>query len=263
MDLSKPNYETITVTPEMAQTMIKHVNYRRLSPRRVNSYSRVMSEEGWGLSQPLIFNDSGELIDGQHRLHAVIRTGKPQKFVFLSGIPSESISSIDSGQPRTGAQVLMAERTESHGSAASIVRCVRYMPVGVGGSSGILNSELPALWDKYQPYVGIVCEMVPKDKGLSRAPFKAAIVRALMHRPDAEETIRILVEEMKTSKFRQSLNGGILLRMLITEPNSGGTALNVVYLKSARVIQSEIDGISLSKIYTPTVDPFPLPDKFK
>lgn len=264
MDFSQPNYETISVTPEMAASILDgHVNYRHTSPKRINSYARVMSDGGWRLSQPLMFDESGNLIDGQNRLHAIIKSGTTQTFTFLSGMPRSSKSAIDGGQPRSGAQVLIAERPDSYASAAAVARCVRYMPVGSGGSSGILNSELPALWDKYQPHIGIVCEMVPKDKGLSRAPFKAALVRALMHRPESETVLRVLVDEMKTSKFRQSLNGGILLRMLMMEPNSGGASLNSVYLKSARVIESEINGVSLSKIYTPSTDPFPLPEKFK
>lgn len=78
--------EVREITPAMASEMLGHNNgNRNLSPRKVQEYARTMSEGGWRLThQGIAVSDSGNIIDGQHRLSAVTMCRKPIKFVVVT-----------------------------------------------------------------------------------------------------------------------------------------------------------------------------------
>lgn len=262
-NFSAQNFEVITVTPQDAEAFLKaHGNYRELSPRRVASYSRLMTNGLWKLSQPIIFDTDGKLMDGQNRLSAVIKTGIPQDFIILCGVPKDSLVSIDNGQVRTAQQVMRQCREGgASGRIASTIRSVFEMP---RKPLGILNSDMPILYDLIKNEIEMLNEWeCSKSKGLCRSPFRAAIVRALILYPKEAFTLRTLVTEMSSGQFRNSLNGGLLMKFLLTSPHSGQVAASTVYLKSARAIMAEIEGLSIGKLIEPSADPFPLPESHK
>jgi len=262
MDFSEPNYDVLTVTPELAREILdNHENYRQLSPKRVQMYADAMEQNRWSIAQPLIFSNEGTLIDGQNRLEAVIRCGIPQKFTVLTGIPQSSTSAIDGGQARTANQVLRHERPDSL-SVAQVIRAVKELPSTEGKAS--LNSEIPILWDKYQPYIYIGCEMTQsKHKGICKAVFRAAIVRALMCHPECEDKIRTLVCETMSGIVKNSFNAGLLMRLLLMPYDGGGVTRTRLYLKCTRVIHAELQQTQLSKTPPATIDFFPLPEQFQ
>jgi predicted nucleic acid-binding Zn ribbon protein len=73
----RPAASIVYVTPEMAERWLGHnkVN-RNLRNRRVDQFARDMRSGRWQLTGEAIkFGKSGNLIDGQHRLWAVIESG--------------------------------------------------------------------------------------------------------------------------------------------------------------------------------------------
>lgn len=264
IDFKTRNFDVVTVTPELARKILdEHNNYRKVNKRRVSAYTRIMNNNEWELAQPIIFDDDGILIDGQHRLQAIISCGRPQQFVFIAGLPRRAMSAIDSGQARTSEQVLSFERRDAQGKLSpSIIRAILTMPST--HCDLIQNSEFPSLYDALEDYLIVLKQLFPKkEKGFCRAPFQAAVVRCLMNYEDSIEVVTTLCDEMNTAKFKRSKNGGILSRMLITEPYGGATSNSIVYMKSARALKAEISGVELNKLYVPSQDPLPLPAKYK
>lgn len=87
-----PNVEV--VTPEQAAVYLQTVDAsttRKLSDSQVSRYSADMLQGNWHISQPLIFSDSGKLLDGQHRLAAVVKANTPVEFSILRGVGESSI----------------------------------------------------------------------------------------------------------------------------------------------------------------------------
>jgi hypothetical protein len=54
----------------------------------------------------IAFNKEGKLIDGQHRLNAVVKSGLTLKFVVVRSLHDNAFAAIDSGVKRTGGDVL-------------------------------------------------------------------------------------------------------------------------------------------------------------
>lgn len=82
------------ITPELAKLYLeKNIeNNRKLRHTNIATYADAMKKGEWQLtSQGITFNDKGQLTDGQHRLHAIIKAGVPVEMYVTYGEPSSSI----------------------------------------------------------------------------------------------------------------------------------------------------------------------------
>lgn len=99
------------ITPELATEMLKKNGMNRpLSRRHVEILKHQMKSGQWMFDgTPIKFNGSGQLLDGQHRLTALIESECEFDFVVISGIPTESFSVMDTGKTRSAADAISIE----------------------------------------------------------------------------------------------------------------------------------------------------------
>lgn len=92
-----------TISPNTAITYLKNAGKnRKLSEKKVQDYAKQMTDGEWVLNgEPIIFGKSGNLIDGQHRLRAVIYSNATVQMLVVRGVNDEYFDSIDSGKSRT------------------------------------------------------------------------------------------------------------------------------------------------------------------
>lgn len=101
-----------TIVPVDADTAARWLNQnirnRPLSKSVVDRYRRDMAEGRWAFAgDPIRFDISGTLLDGQHRLAALAETeGLTIPFVVIRGLPTESQMVMDQGRKRTPGQQL-------------------------------------------------------------------------------------------------------------------------------------------------------------
>lgn len=100
--------ETVLVTPEIAKQWLKlNTANRPISEGNVASIAWDITHDKWTLThQGIAFNTSLELIDGQHRLHAVIRANKAVPMRVSYNIDATYHAPIDTGRLRTAAYLL-------------------------------------------------------------------------------------------------------------------------------------------------------------
>ena len=99
----------IDVTPEKAREILAKQNTRNRSIRytQVKKIATDIIEERWKLtSQPISIDTNGVLIDGQHRLAAVVESGKTIKMLFATECEPDTFDVIDTGLGRTAADVV-------------------------------------------------------------------------------------------------------------------------------------------------------------
>lgn len=118
------HHEIVYVTPEMAEQWLKrNVSNRPLRQKRVDEIAELMREGRWGLGQDAIaFDTLNRLINGQHRLHAVIKSGTTQPFLVIRGLSPESFQFMDVGARRTGADTLHLVGHENYTALAAVAR---------------------------------------------------------------------------------------------------------------------------------------------
>lgn len=99
------------ITPKLAQQLVdsNHENNRKLKPQVVQAYKRQMQKGLWKSNngEGIKISECNKLLDGQHRLAAIIEYGKPVEMLIFSGIPESSITSIDDGIKRSLADAMM------------------------------------------------------------------------------------------------------------------------------------------------------------
>lgn len=109
------------ITPDIARDMLGHNTANRgLRKHRVLSYADQMAREQWlETGDPIKFTKDGTLVDGQHRLAAVIESGVSVKMAVARGVPDASYRVIDSGLSRQPGDALGADVANVGAKAAA------------------------------------------------------------------------------------------------------------------------------------------------
>lgn len=115
----------VDVTPEMAREILANHNElnRRMNMGHVKALAHNMKTGTWRFNGDTIrFDKDGNLIDGQHRLKAVILADMTITFIFAEGFDSETIKTIDQEiKPRNLSDLLKINEVENCNTIAGII----------------------------------------------------------------------------------------------------------------------------------------------
>ena len=116
------------ITPEIAKEILfksDKTDYRNrnLVRSRIAHYAALMKSNHWRLNGETIqIGIDGEVINGQHRLHACIEAGVPFETYVVWGLPRDVFSTIDRGKIRTPANALQMVGAHYTNQLASAMR---------------------------------------------------------------------------------------------------------------------------------------------
>lgn len=121
------------VTPDMAKKWLEKSKLnRRLSQVNVNYLALQMKKGDWMQTGDTIkFGSDGSLLDGQHRLNAVVKYGAPVKLMVAEGLNKEVFQVIDTGKSRSAADVVAASGFKYSHNLASVARAILIYQTGV------------------------------------------------------------------------------------------------------------------------------------
>ena len=144
--MSKPKIELRTVTPEWAAAILEKHNQRMLDGKcrqrplnenTVAQYATDMKCGNWGVTgQGISFDEEGNLLDGQHRLAAVMRSGVSVQMPVIWDLDThvskqiKTIDVIDIGKKRQVAQQLRIDGFEYYAEIGSAARCLLMLASG-------------------------------------------------------------------------------------------------------------------------------------
>lgn len=104
-----PQQGFIVATPDWAQSVLDHRNNnnRNMSERHINRLARDMSNGTFVYNGDNIrFAADGTLLDGQHRLAAIVKSGISLDLGIVWNLPNSTQDTMDDGRKRTMANVL-------------------------------------------------------------------------------------------------------------------------------------------------------------
>lgn len=103
-----PHTVTLTITPELAEAWLGRNRKNRIISRfNVLKYARDINKGTWRLTgEPVKFDYNGVMLDGQHRMLAIIEAQRPITTDVRFGLEPEVFINIDTGQKRSGADFL-------------------------------------------------------------------------------------------------------------------------------------------------------------
>lgn len=99
------------ITPAIAVKWLEaNTHNRKLKERLVSVYAEAITRGEWEVNGEAIkFDVNDVLLDGQHRLWAIIEANTPIKTMVVRGLPPEVMDTLDTGKARTAADVLSIE----------------------------------------------------------------------------------------------------------------------------------------------------------
>lgn len=249
------------VTPQQAhQYLERNNNNRKKRSGTVSFYATAMEKDQWYLThQAIALDENGNIIDGQHRLLAILAYGKPVLCLVVRGVPAETKQVCDQMLKRQGDDALRWAGEEYHGSAPSSI--IRRMAMGIAWDYKISNPDLIAISKKYHRHVQFAMDCFPSNKAhVTQTAVKAVLARAHCNRIEEEalrEFANILYNGTSDSapviRFRDFLmkNPGVRASISIRE----------VYAKCEKALHMFVEGLTLtgkSKLTGTTTELYPI-----
>lgn len=116
--------EIIDITPSIATEMLTHnIANRPTSEATVRLYATLMREGKWRENGEAIqFGADGRLLNGQHRLKAIVASETTQKIVVIRDVDSSTFATFDAGRKRRPGDVFALKGVELYNITASATR---------------------------------------------------------------------------------------------------------------------------------------------
>jgi hypothetical protein len=151
----------IQVTPLLAQKMLKeNLSNRKVTPKTVWTYAKDMQEGRWKskTGEFIKISKTQRLLDGQHRLLAVIKSNSTIDFSICYGIEDEVFDVLDTGKNRSRKDVFTIDNIPNANIVSSIINSYLVLQKGntvfTAGknSTGITNTMVLECYRKNPEY---------------------------------------------------------------------------------------------------------------
>lgn len=161
------NYSEQLITPALAKAYLsENKKNRRLNERAVLHLSKLMMAGHWkeGTGEAIKIGKSGMVLDGQHRLHALIKSKMSFTFLVISGINDDVFDVLDQGLKRSGGDIFSIEKIQNSTAVCGIISKIYVLEKGNKLSHGgivrldnLSNSELLLIYKSDPQYYQDLC----------------------------------------------------------------------------------------------------------
>ena len=154
----------IYVTPEVAKRYLETniEKNRKINKNTLRRYCKDIVDGNWceSTGETIKITENGVLVDGQHRLMAIIETGIPHYFDFVFGVSDYAFKYIDTGKPRGAHDIFRIEEIPNSGVIPGIIRFyngLKTEKIQIAGKNiySLSNSQIldvyyknPEMWQK-------------------------------------------------------------------------------------------------------------------
>ena len=165
------------INKEQAKEMLKrnHQN-RNLSDKHVKFLTSQMLKGDWLFDgQPIRFDLYGRLLDGQHRLNAIIESDTTQQFLIVSDLPEETFKVMDTGKNRNASDVLSSLGIQYSGQVSYVAKFIMGHKAGYTNKDGIGKTSNTEILEWYNANPDVI-SLIRKGDVLSHA-FSGILTR--------------------------------------------------------------------------------------
>lgn len=134
--------QVMSINPDKAKEMLKGNSMNRTKNAvYIRNLAKEMQSGNWAMTgQPIVVSNEGVLLDGQHRLEAVVASGATVELMVVRGVDKDSFKFIDTGKSRSAGDVLSIEGYKNGveiAGVAKVLMAYKNGQVGVSGGNGI------------------------------------------------------------------------------------------------------------------------------
>lgn len=179
------NTAMVLVTPELAEKMLEsNTSNRNLRKQTVGKYSATMKAGNWTTSpESISFDTNGVVLNGQHRLHAVVNSGVSQNFLIVTNVSPDVFAVLDRNAVRSPADVLQIPRKLAETARAMVT---------IIDSAGVIDQDIKLVADIITDEHDRLMTQgsASTRKIVSSAPVRAAACVRLLEGNDPKYIIR-------------------------------------------------------------------------
>lgn len=117
-------FKQILITPDIARHYLSmNTTNRRISDVKVAQYVRDILNDRWksDTAECIKFSKSGKLIDGQHRLTAIVKANTPVSMCVVDGLGDDVFSVLDTGKSRNAGDSFKVAEIKNANVTPSII----------------------------------------------------------------------------------------------------------------------------------------------
>jgi len=262
-----PHSIVIDVTPEIAAAWLTECNThnRRLIDAHVEALAGEMKDGRWRLThQGIAFSTNRVLLDGQHRLWAIVISEVTVPMRVFFNEPANSIGAIDAIRPRGNDEIITLAGGLGIVSRAELAT-LRAMTIGMGAYNRLAPGAEAEVLARHRQAVDFANEILPTAgfRGVATAVTRAVLARAyyscdvgkLRHFAD------VLQAGVATTEDDQPII--LLLKFLIESAHvrRGRPQTRERYGKTERALAAYLAGERLGRLFAATAELFPLPQE--
>lgn len=200
-------------TPALATKWLEaNTNNRPVSDHLVERYAEDMRQGRWRVTgQGITFDREGVLLDGQHRLWAIITAAVDVRILVLRNAESAALACVDIGRARTVSDVMKLVDGTAH--ASRIKAMVGAIDILVRGSYRRLSYfDVREAMGTYKTGIEWILSIMQKRTGVD-APFVAgALAYAYVTNPDGVATF---AANLRSGAGLQETDPALVLRNFI------------------------------------------------
>jgi hypothetical protein len=244
-----------------------NVHNRPVNQGHVERLAHEMKGGRWRLThQGIAFGANGVLLDGQHRLWAIVMSDVTVPVRVFFNEPGENTEFIDGGVARSIADRISLSDRFSHNVGHKHLATLRCMVRGFRPIQRLSYSEEADLLAKHLDAITFAMEHLTtaeRARGVATATTRAVIARAFYN--VKHDRLIHFCDVLKSGLARVATDQPIiLLRDYLTQCQKGRNELSVVreqYGKTQRALASFLLGKSLTSLHSVAREIFPLPEE--
>lgn len=242
------------VDPDRAKALLQqnHELQRHHSVSVVKRYAATMRSGSWLMSpQPIVINSAGKMVDGQHRMLAVVESNTSQWFSFVQVPDDKYITTIDRGHGRAHGHILEMSGSVKKGFGkrySSVMRSLLSLETDIVRNMDF-ESLAPSILDNCRSEISDVLHMV---KGSNTVP--AAILAAIVYAyPCDRSLVADLIAKVNDNDGLEKGSGAWHMRKLMDEKTTKDWSDSLELAKrSLRALHLAFEKKKLITIYRKT-----------
>jgi hypothetical protein len=225
---------------------------RKLREGHIDWLCRQITEGCWRLTpQSIAVSASGRLLDGHHRLNAIIRSGKSVLTSVSYGWSEDGLDAIDCGIVRLPQDrfSLIPDSLTWNARAVEIIHSILRIEFNLRGKA--TNQQLAQAWQSYRGGILMIRSVFPEFiKRLTRTPLFGALARYHQQEPaKAAEFAEQLRGDRAAGEPSQQLRDLLLGGGWVAAGYRGNTE---IYWRSVAAMSAHRDGRRLEQLTAAT-----------